>query len=584
MKPYPHFPSTGVAEPAAQPTGLAWALWPVLAALPWLLPTHAEPWTTFYGEWSAAVAFTAIAAWVCLSMPERWLVDRWLAGLLIIATIPLAQEAAGFYPYRGQGAWAFGYLLGVALSFALARHVESAAPDRFADALFASLCIAALLSTGLALYQWLGLDVLGVMVPGVGENGRPLANVGQPNNLSTLLVWGLVAVWWGHSRRVVGHAVACLAAALLLFGVALTQSRTGWVAVGLLVLAGWFGRRILLRSSRHFGAIAALGLLFATYVVALKYLGQLLLRSTAMSLAEQVETGKRPMIWRMALDAIGEHPWLGYGWNQGTLGHVAVAERYPDLHVVVAQAHNLVLDLALWNGAPLAFLLTLLGALALWTALRRAASPRQALPLIGLAVFLIHAMLELPHRYAFMLLPAAAMLGLALPLGGTGGGRVGVPRVVPLGILLVLAGTLGVAFAEYREIEAEATAQRLRAARIAGVPPERDPDVLVLKPLQQAIEDLRIKAARDMPAEQLARMERAARRYPAWPSLLRYAQALALNGKPTEAAAAARLLCNLHPPPVCRQAGGYWAGLIDEGYPELAAVPWPLKVPAMSAP
>lgn len=565
----------------SEPTGLAWVLWPFLAALPWLLPTHAEPWTTFYSEWSAAVAFTAIGLWVCLSMQERWAVDRWLAGLLAIAAIPLLQEATGFYLYPGQGVWAFGYLLGAALSFAVARHVQAAMPDRFADALFGGLCIAALASTGLALYQWLGLDVLGVMVPGVGPNGRPLANVGQPNNLSTLLAWGLVALWWAYARHSIGGWVACTAAAFLLFGVALTQSRTGWVVVAMMVAAGAVGRRVLFRSERQFAAIAGLGLLFVLYVTALQSLGQLLNRSTALSLAAQVEPGKRPMIWRMALDAIAEHPWLGYGWNQGTLGHVAVADRYPDLHVIVANAHNIVLDLALWNGVPVTVAIVIVAAWGLWLACRKANTPGPMLGLLGLAVFLVHAMLELPHRYAFMLLPAAAMLGLALPAGET---RRTIPRAVPLVVLLALAGMLGLTFNEYTQIEAEAVAQRLRAARIAGVPPERDPEVLVLKPLQQAIEDLRLKARRGMPTAELDRMERAIKRYPAWPSMLRYAQALALNGRPAEAAAINRLLCNLYPAKVCSQAGEYWAALPAEGYPEVASVPWPANPAPASTP
>ena len=36
---------------------------------------------------------------------------------------------------------------------------------------------------------------LGLMVWSTSPGGRPVANVGQPNNLSALLVWGVVGIW-----------------------------------------------------------------------------------------------------------------------------------------------------------------------------------------------------------------------------------------------------------------------------------------------------------------------------------------------------------------------------------------------------
>src|SRR5690606_30949599 len=73
--------------------------------------------------------------------------------------------------------------------------------------------------------------------------GRPYANLAQPNNLATLLLFGLLASVYLRECAVLGRFPSALCSCLLLFGIALTQSRTA--VLGLLVLAGWllFARR-----------------------------------------------------------------------------------------------------------------------------------------------------------------------------------------------------------------------------------------------------------------------------------------------------------------------------------------------------
>ena len=211
----------------------------------------------------------------------------------------MLQATSGLFVFPGEGLLIGFYILGFALTMAVARRAEEVAPMRLADALFAGLTIAALLSAGMALYQWLGLDTLGVMVAPALPGGRPVANVGQPNNLSTLLVWGVVGLWWGHSRQRLGGGAAVMGAAFLLLGVALTQSRTGWLAVALLGVTAVLGRRVL-RTGPQAPALVALALWFVCLVLALEPLGHALMRDAPLSLGGQVASGKRPAIWMMA--------------------------------------------------------------------------------------------------------------------------------------------------------------------------------------------------------------------------------------------------------------------------------------------
>ena len=74
------------------------------------------------------------------------------------------------------------------------------------------------------------------------------------------------------------------------------------------------------------------------------------------SLAQRAGSGhERLGMWMQIIHAIGERPWFGYGWNQTS---VAVVE---SIHFNTVKfgliAHNIVLDLLVWNGLPLGFLI-----------------------------------------------------------------------------------------------------------------------------------------------------------------------------------------------------------------------------------
>jgi len=567
-------PTQAAARSPAERSGAAWALWAAASSTPWLLPTHAAPWPSFYSELLMAVLLLPVAAWVVCIARGRWSVD-WLAvGFALAASVPALQAFGGMFSFPGEATLVSLYLIGFALMLLVARRAEEVAPSRLVDALFAGLAIAALCSTGLAIYQWLGLDSLGLMVLEPVIGGRPGANVGQPNNLSTLLVWGLVAIWWAHSRRQVGGAVVAVAAAFLLLGVMLTQSRTGWLAVGMLGIAAFVGRRVL-RTSNQAPTWVALALWFLALILAFEPLSHFLLHEPALSLGDQLVAGKRPAIWKMALEASTQRPWLGYGWNQSIQAHVAMAAEFP-LRTTVQNAHNLVLDLMLWNGLPLATLMV--GGFGFWSyrVLRGGLTTERALLLLALSVLLLHAMLELPHMYAFFLLPAAVMMGTLGALAPSPA-AVKIPRVAVGLLVLLIAGVLILMFDEYRRIEASGLNALKRAARIAKVAPNVEPDVKVLRSLQDALLALRTEPRRGMSAEELDSLRRAFTRYPGDAGLLKYALSAALNGRANEARWALGILCRLNSIAKCQAAARSWSEVGASGNPEVASIAFPFQ-------
>lgn len=567
------------ADPGAS-TGLGWVLWSILAALPWLMPIHAEPWTSFESEWLMAVAMLALGLCVVVAARQRWAIDVFAAGVALVAVVPMLQAWAGLFVHPGEAFLIALYLTAIALTVALARQAQATTPGRLADSLFASFVIAAIVSTGIALYQWLGLDNLGFWITHTGPGSRPAAHLAQPNNLSTLLVWGLIGLWWAHVRKSLGGFVVTLAATFLLLGVALTQSRTGWLAVGLLAAAGVFGQRVLRTDVR---VIAGLASGFLAFVLGLAPVSNLLQLFAPMSLTTQVAVGKRPLIWRMEVDAITDRPWFGYGWNQGVQAHVPLAGDYPQLQVTVQHAHNAALDLLLWNGLPLGLLLVSALGLWAWRQARMASRPEQRLPLLTVATFGLHAMLELPHVYVFMLLPVAVMVG-TLNAMRPQAASIAIPRGVVAAVLVAHAALLAMIFDDYSRIQADLLGQKMREARIGlgvAAPPSK---VLVLQSLQDALAWSRTEPRRGMSAAELDGMRRNLMRYPAIGALFRYARAAALNGRSVDARWALELLCNLNPRVTCEKAARDWETLVEGGNPELKLVNFPLSAGQASLP
>jgi O-antigen ligase len=568
------------ARDTNQASGLGWALWSVAAALPWLVPTHSEPWTTFYSELLMAAVLIPVALWAVAVAPAKWRVEWLVVGIAIAACIPLFQAWGGYFTFPDEALLIGLFLSGFGLTILIAQQADTAAPLRLVEGLFASLAMAALLSTGMALAQWLQLDALGFLVARTTES-RPVANVGQPNNLSTLLVWGLLAIWWGYSRQRLGGRVATLAAGFLLIGIALTQSRTGLVAVCALAIAALFGRKLVPLTLRM-SVLVGLTLWFALLVIGLEPASQLILNSATRTLGEQTTAGTRPMVWSMALEAIQQRPWLGYGWNQSVQAYVALSGRFPDLHETIQFAHNVVLDLLLWNGLPLGLLLVSGLALWFWHQLRGPQTPERRLLLLALGVFGLHAMLELPHALAFFLLPVGVMMG-TLSASRPTPAAFTVPRLAVGLMVVVHAGLLVLMFNDYREIEIDHTAYRMRAARIGTLAEIPAPDILILGALQSALVNSRAEPKRGMGAEDLAKMRQTVLRYPSHSGLFRYARASALNGRFDEANWALAVLCRLKSPVECQTAAQNWQVFTADGNPELARVVLPPEMTAASS-
>lgn len=547
-------------------------IWAVVLSVSWLLPNHYQPWLAFHLDaWTAMCAVVAAIAvfWRAKSpTPMHWLAI--LVSLLVF--VPGLQSMLGLIPLSGVAWISSAYMVGFFLALVVGAQWEANEAGQLGDGLFIAIGIAALLSVGLQLQQWLQIDGIELWKMGGGPE-RPFANFGQPNHAGTFLLWGLLAVGWGWVRRTLGWPVALLMSVFLLFGLALTASRTAWIGMTLLVVACWVWRR-LWRSPRLPFIVTGLGLYFVLCVTTQAWLRAYILDGAPLP-AEYLSplSGQhRLMAWAAFWDAIWQRPWFGYGWYQVVPAQMAVAVNHPELHGVFTSTHNLFLDFFIWCGVPIGVLMSISLLTWGWQKTLGMRHSEDAILLLLLAVVFNHAMLELPLHYAYFLLPVGLVIGVL----NTRLEKAPVflmPRWVSICIWLAATFMLAIVIWDYARIEPSHENFRMEKMHIK-VAHISAPDVLILTQWRDFIEVSRLEPSGGMKSEQIDQMRRIAYFF-AGPFLIhKLATALALNNQGDEAEQWLKRLCKSSPVKDCTEAQHMWSRQSLK-HPEIAAIPWP---------
>lgn len=557
-----------------------------LLSLGWLLPNHSKPWSSFHSDaWVATIL--VVLGLVVIVRARQAVVWHGLALVAaLLMPLPFAQHALDLLPFAGQAWIASAYIAGLLLALMVGQQWQGWRPVWMGDILFSAFGIAAIVSVALQFQQWLGPTPDGTLdVWALGSDGaRPYANMAQPNQLATLLLWGLLACGWGVWRRQLGRTAALLAAAFLLVGLALTQSRAGALGLLALVLATWWWRRLW--EARHVPQyVAGLAVFYAVVLLALGPLRRVLMLDEPGSMLQRLGHELRPELWRMLLDAAWQRPLAGYGWNQVLPAQVAAAERHPALHIPFFQSHNLFLDFILWTGIPLGLLLT--GCVLTWliTAACRVGRPQEALYLMAVLVVGIHAMLELPLHYAYFLLPTGLLMGalnaelriwpLGRPSRSTG-------RWLLLGTWCLGATLLGLIARDYFRVEAAYVALRLEKAQILNSRPAEAPEVLLLTDLREVQRFMKFEPVTGASSAELQWAREVTVIWPSSRNFMTLAILLGLNQQPHEARDWLAKMCHIVPRDQCASAPSRWAQA-QQLHPQLAAIEWPTRVESTHA-
>lgn len=378
----------------------------VSLALSWLLVNHPMPWTGFYSDALAAIVFWVVFLIVLARQGKSVSVPVLFVGCLAAALLPWLQFGAGEIYFFGT-AWIQSlYLLGFASAVLLGYEWERSAEGQCLDFLFLAIVMAAIFSVTIQLIQWMAFDIGSILILQPGR-ARYDANLGQPNQLASLLLLGACGIAWGYARGFLRVSVSVLLLVYLLTGVALTGSRTAWINVaGLALFLPLFWRE---RRPKHlrFTLFALAGYFFA-FTLSLPALNHWLLGGAAA--LREASDPLRLVIWQIFAKAVINGPFFGYGWGQ-SIAAALLNPAYPD-QTVLSYAHNLFIDLMVYNGLLIGGLISVGMIYIFWSFLKHIQRPEATIPFASAAVLLVHAMLEYPLHYAYFLLPFGMFVGI----------------------------------------------------------------------------------------------------------------------------------------------------------------------------
>jgi len=539
----------------------------ILTSVGWLLPNHYKPWNTFHtNAWIAFFIF--IAAFIRIYQTRQKInISYPSAGLLFLSTIPWIQYFSGTLPLFSSALMCWIFLIGLALTFVLGENWNREDPGKPIEYVLTSACIAAVISVALQIIQWLGLtqnyDLMDIWIMQIGDGGRPFANIGQPNMLASLLLWGLLGCFLAYLRGRINRTSAMVISTFILFGVALTESRTALLTLTLGVIL------LLINRSktpvRQFSnSLLILYALYLFFLFGQEYLARLMGLDEPLTLFTRSAGEIRAQLWAMSIDASTVFPWFGAGWGRTNAAFFEVWEKHPTFsNLYSEQAHNLILDIIIWVGWPIGIVIT---AAACWWAYRSYKGIRSDTDYIcfaALGVLIIHAMLELPLHHAYFLLPFGILAGAASFSKNNLNGFTA-SKTTSAALLIAIFFSFLIIARDYINVEKSFTELRFQMARIGVDHDTSLPNTILLTDWPRVI-----AFNRSTPAPGMSHAEiedwKAMMIYNASPlSIRKLIGALMLNGREVEGRQWARRACFLLAARACDSLADEWVPPISE--------------------
>ncbi|PJI35095.1 hypothetical protein CU318_08945 [Acinetobacter pseudolwoffii] len=384
-----------------------------LLILAWLLPNHYLPWLSAYQEF--CMFLVALFFSFLLIFKNKIYVPKIAYGIFLIVLIPIIQVFLGIIYNLGDALLVSMYIGFFLITFISGYSVSKLKDDNKSKILnffLISFLFSSIISVGLQLNQWLLLEG-NIWIVDLAPNARPFANVAQPNLLSTLLITGLFAVFHLYENNKIRSFSASLAIAFILFGIALTFSRTAWVFYFIFIIF-YFFKKNTIKDKFYFKPLSLFiwsGILFI-YLLLIPFLSEKLGLIYEVDLNRRATKGmERLNMWSQLLDIIQQQPFLGYGWNQLNIAQMS-AENINSNYPVFGYSHNFILDFLIWNGVFIGIILVcVISYFYINLALR--INQKCDVILLGIiGIIALHSMLEYPFAYSYFLIPLAFFTGI----------------------------------------------------------------------------------------------------------------------------------------------------------------------------
>lgn len=508
----------------------------VFISLAWLMPIHYRPWVTYTGELYTFFALFAIAA-TCLK--EKLRIPVVSLPLLLLAGVPFIQLLAGQVFFFSIAMMGFIFVFSFWLASILGYHLSTGNYSR--EDTFTNLSYVFLASgtvTGIiAICQWTNLDATLPGMVNISGNQRPYANFAQPNNMATFLVMALMSCLYLYEKKKIQTKWLFACAVLIIMGVALSQSRTAWVAaIAIMLYLAFYQYKGMIRLKWYYSI--AWFIFFVACIVTFPWLSQLAAQTIDANVVQSRDvvaraTGdmSRLAIWQQMLAAIQAQPWFGYGWYQTSVAFVSISDTVQG-PVWIRSAHNFILDFLLWNGLVIGLpFLAYFGYLG-YQLQRWVNTPESVIGILMIGAFVTHAMFEFPQHYAYFLLPVGFIIGTVLAQYP----KIKIIVMPSIGLKFIFVFGLILLTVIYRDYDTVVPklGQSIRYEKQPENITNQQP-VYLLSEFSRRIDWTRLNPYSKASPEQIMQGEQMVLSYPTKYNLLKYTKLLAFNGKEKEA-------------------------------------------------
>jgi hypothetical protein len=251
--------------------------------------------------------------------------------------------------------------------------------------------------------------------------------------------------------------------------------------------------------------------------------------------------------WQISMN----HPWLGAGWYEFGPQQIQMGADFPPT-VYSQHAHNIVLSFAAELGWPATILI--FAALAYWfyksclqPISKRAVTPESGFTSLFLSAILIHSLVEYPLWYAYVLVPTALVMGM-IHHEELDSQVLTLPRHTLLIVFMLSAAEMLTVATDYRRL---VTGFRALGWENLGLKADEGtterPEWTLFPHYYDYFQFAKSKARENMSADEIAFMERSAKRFGYTPVMMRMSLIYALNGRSGDAVRTLQTLKNLHP-------------------------------------
>lgn len=373
----------------------------LLLGLSYLSPIFMQPWVSAFQD--LCTIFALILLILLQIYSNNIEVDKKIIYIFgLIACIPLGQYLLGVVFFTQELALSLIYISVFFLSVISGTNFNKSfqAIEKL-SVFFVFIGISCVL---LQIIQWSGLYHSVVILD--SNSRRPFANIGQPNNLATLLFIGFFSNILLFKNNKIKIYFYILTSITLMTGIVLTQSRTSWLVFFMILLLAFFKKQ-----PGIFNTILRSSLLFLGLVLTLPYI-TLFFHNEGLTVTERVGSDSlRLYIWKQMVLATIDKPWFGYGWNQTSVAQTSVDLKHP-INIWFEYSHNIFLDIMVWTGIPIGMLIISIIVIWFFQTYRKVKTLNQFIYFSIVTAFFIHCMLEFPFAYAYFLLPIGLYIGI----------------------------------------------------------------------------------------------------------------------------------------------------------------------------